>query len=190
MKPGHMIETKLRSRVGEEAAVEEAAGGVETPPASMRIEIFSLVEMILNTYPHLQPLLGPDPTVGTLKSFLRDYKHEQRLDGALMAQVPLFAQTGLKGGTATPGGKSLRGSRMGSRAPSRVGSTKNAGGGRRGTAASLGVVPEDDVLQQSSRVSSVRSARAGSVGGGAGGLGLAPRCALGLGTWLLRDDVK
>ena len=82
-----------------------------------------------------------------------------------MAQVPLFA-SGFKGGTATPGGKSLsRGSRMGSR----VGSTKNAGG-RRGTAASLGAVPEDDVLQQSSRVSSVRSARHESAtGSGAGG---------------------
>ena len=153
----------------EEGALAEGEGGGEGggegsgEGGGVRLECFSLVEAITATYPHIAPLLGAEPTVQILRSLLREYKHDQRLDTTLMASVPLLAQAaGLKGGAATPSGKSGR--KGGSRAGSVRGSQRSLPRGG-GSAGGLGAVPEDDVLQ-ASRVSSSKGSATKESGGG------------------------
>ena len=162
---------------GEEAAPAEAPaeegveadGGVDgvTDSPYARLECHSLIEAFLSTYPHITPLLGGEPTVKILSALLTGYKHEQRLDAQLMAQVPLFAPPTLKGNLTSQGGGASRGGRSRG-GTSRASSVRSGmGGGKERRTSNLPNVPEDDLLQ-ASRISSVRGSSKGSSGGKGG----------------------
>ena len=158
---------------GEEGAAEgeAAAEGEEdaAPAPAARLECFSIVEAFLSTYPHLQPLLGSEPTNAILKSLIKEYKHEQRQDAALMASVPLFAAptklTGPGSSASGPASRSGRLSKGGSR-----GSMRKTSLSRGQSAGGLSAVPEDaEALQRSG--SSARGSARGSSDAGSGGKG-------------------
>ena len=125
---------------------------------SARLDCISLVDVFIQTYPHISPLLGVEDknTANTIRALLREYKHEQRQDAALMASLPLLTPASNLRSGGTPGANSRQASRrgVGSRASSVRGSSKALN--KPGTAATLPGVPEDDAMLQSSRVSSVR----------------------------------
>ena len=163
---------------GEEGEGEGEDGLADAADATgVELECFSVLGAFLSTYPHIVPLVGGEPSLATVRSLLRDYKHEQRSDASLMASVPLLSGAGTLKGGSTPGGKrgsvvsgnaSISRSHANSRASSVRGSTKGLGE-RRQSGGKLGSVPEEDVMQ-TSRVSSVRSARSSSSQGGDGGV--------------------